>query len=379
MKVLMVNTPDSPRFGGGDLLQMRKTADALRLLGVQVSESFEREPDARGFDVAHVFNLRTLHVTPRQVQSLKRSGVPVVLSPIYLNPAFPYWATQILNNVFATPHAEAELTRLLDEFRTYKLKLKRPQGITLAADAPNRPRAGYDQDQIATLAQVDYLLPNSMLEMNALVKTLRVYLPFTVVPYAVDPAIFLDPDPAPFTSKYGLRDFVLQVGRIEPSKNQLLLTYALRDLDVPVVLIGGQLHAQYLAWCRQHGGKNLTVISRLPPEELCSAYAAARLHVLPSWIETCGLVSMEAALGNCSLVVSSAGYELEYYRDLAYYCDPADVGSIRSTVQKALDNYPADALRRQRLKELILREYTWFRAAELTLHGYQQALACRSK
>jgi glycosyltransferase involved in cell wall biosynthesis len=200
----------------------------------------------------------------------------------------------------------------------------------------------------------------------------------------VDPAdaearTFLDPDPGPFVTRHGLRDFVLQVGRIEVAKNQLLLAYALRDLGVPLVLIGKPLQGGYLDWCRRYGPRSLRVLPYLPDDELASAYAAARVHALPSWGENCGLVSLEAALADCNLVVSTAGFELEHFRDLAYYCDAADVASIRKAVLAALANYDRDAPRRLRLKRLILQEYTWERAAELTHQAYVRVLEQRPR
>jgi glycosyltransferase involved in cell wall biosynthesis len=199
-------------------------------------------------------------------------------------------------------------------------------------------------------------------------------VPFTMVPYGTDPLTFLDPDPMPFVRKYGMHDFILQVGRIEASKNQLMTVYALRDLKIPLVLIGGNLQRQYLQWCRHFGPKTLRVLPHLSPAELRSAYAAARVHVLPSWMETCGMVTMEAALANCNVVCSIAGFELEYYRDLAYYCDPADITSIRNAVVQAFENYSRDASRRLQLKQHILQNYTWQRAAETTFRLYRQLL-----
>lgn len=375
MRVLMVNTPDSQRLRGGDLVQMRQTAAALAPLGVQVTESFDPEPDATGCDLAHVFNLRTLHATPHQVRHLKRQGVPVVLSPIYLNPSLALWGTQAVRHAFSQPGSPDLLERRLAALAARTPQVRGPRGEVWAAASPNRPRPDYDRLQAEVLSQVDHLLPNSVLEMNELVKALRVtHLPFTVVPYAADPHTFLDPDPEPFVRKHGLRDFVLQVGRVEPSKNQLLLACALRDLDLPLVLVGGQHQPAYLEWCRKYGPTHLLALPHLPPEELRSAYAAARVHALPSWVETCGLVSMEAALADCNLVLSTAGYELEYFRDLGYYCDPGDVGSIRWAVVAAVENHGCDAPRRQHLKELILRESTWERAAQATYRAYCQAL-----
>jgi glycosyltransferase involved in cell wall biosynthesis len=338
-----------------------------------VSLSFDAEPNGAGFDLAHVFNLRTAKVTLRQVLALKRSGIPVVLSPIYLNPAYTLWGSRAVMNIFSRAKGEEHLRPLLDALKSQAIRV-RDRGQEFAADAQNRPWPGYDELQRQILDQVEYLLPNSFLEMNQLVRTLRVYdIPFTVVPYACDPKVFLDPASKPFVKKYGVRDFVLQVGRLEAPKNQLMLVYALQKTGLPVVLIGGALQMSYVELCRRHGPKDLRIIPHLAPKLLRSAYAAARVHALPSWFETCGMVSMEAALSDASVVVSIAGYELEYYQ-LAYYCDPCDVDSIRDAVQEAYGNYARDGKQRGLLKELILKEYTWEGAARATLRGYNHVL-----
>src|SRR5262245_4203842 len=124
VRVLMVNHPGTLKFSGGDLTQMRKTAEALKPLGVTVAESFDPEPDARGFDLAHVFNLRTIHATPKQVQAIKKAGVPVVLSPIYLNIAYTLWANRAVPNIFSRPRPAEEVERLLTQVRERTLKVK---------------------------------------------------------------------------------------------------------------------------------------------------------------------------------------------------------------------------------------------------------------
>ncbi|MCI0457149.1 MAG: glycosyltransferase [Gemmataceae bacterium] len=299
----------------------------------------------------------------------------MVLSPIYLDPSVALWGTRVIASIFGQHRSEPERATLLNGLKARTLRIEGQDGKVLTADSPNRPRPDYDELQRAVLDEVEYLFPNSYLEMNQLVKALRVFdIPFTVVPYGCAAEVFRDPDPEPFVKEYGLSDFLLQVGRIEKSKNQLLLVHALRDLGLPVVLIGGELQQGYLEWCRRYGPKDLLVIPHLPADKLRSAYAAARVHALPSWIETCGMVTMEAALADCNVVVSIAGYELEYYRDLAYYCDPSDVDSIREAVVEAYGNYARDGMQRGLLKELILKEYTWERAAQTTLHGYRRVL-----
>jgi glycosyltransferase involved in cell wall biosynthesis len=373
MKILQVNWPGAPRFRGGDLSHMRNSAAALRAIGFTVAESFDAEPDATGYDLVHVFNVRTVQVTPGQMAHVKKQNKPIVLSPIYVNPSLALWALQVIPTIFRTAKTVRELAMRLEELRTHQLKARLPGDEVMTADGPNRSRPDYDPLQQAALRMADHLVPHSYLELHELQRTLRMpALPFTVIPFAVDPMTFLDPDPGPFVKKFGIKDFVLQVGRIENSKNQLLTAVALRDLKIPLVFIGGNLQRPYLEWCRQFGPKSLRVLPHLSPAELRSAYAAARVHVLPSWMETCGIVSLEAALANCNVVCSIAGFEMEYFREQAYYCDPADPASIRQAVSHAYENYPRDAERRLLLKQRILQEYSWPRVAEATARVYRQ-------
>jgi glycosyltransferase involved in cell wall biosynthesis len=402
MKVLMVNTPQSPKLKGGDTVQMEKTAEALRQMEVQVVTRTDAEPDGRGFDIAHVFNLRTIEATERQVTALSRYGIPVVMSPIYLEISEALWGSTAVAQIFSEPRRESDIAELLEKLKQRKLDLQQPVGAAsraapqdqydasmeiLRGDGINRPFPDYDERQRRILSQVRHLLPNSAMEMSALMRTLGVTsIPFTVVPYGAEAGLFLNADPAPFIKRFGIRDFALQVGRLEPAKNQAMLCYALSRTDVagtlgvpspaiPLVLIGHPAHRAYAEACRRLLPKGSLIIEHLPQEQLASAYAAARVHALPSWVETCGLVTMEAALADCSLVLSTAGYECEYYAGYGYYCDPADADSIREAVRNAWDNHAADAARRRALRSTILQEYTWELAAQRSLLAYQSALA----
>ncbi|MGC3988482.1 MAG: glycosyltransferase [Chthoniobacteraceae bacterium] len=377
MKVLMVNSPLATKFKGGDSTQMRKTGEALQKLGVQVAECYERQPDAHGYDVAHIFNLRTLPYVLEQVQALKAQGIPIVLSPIYLDSSLALWANRCMEVTFGDGSGKdpKRLERSLRGIAARDMVLTFEDKSVLAAGTKNRPGADFDQRQREVLKHVDYLLPNSLLEHRALVRALGdPGKPVTVVPYAVDARIFADPDPEPFVKRFGVRDFVLQAGRIERSKNNLFLAMAMKDQGLPLVFVGNNLQPEYLAAIREHGVKDFLHVPHLPPEELRSAYAAARVHALPSWIETCGLVHMEAALADCTLVLSTAGFEREYYGNDGYYCDPGNYLSIRHAVKQAFANHAADAPMRKRLRERIERDYTWERAAELTLQAYQSVL-----
>ena len=179
-----------------------------------------------------------------------------------------------------------------------------------------------------------------------------------VVPVGIDPAELQGADPALFSRRFGLEGFVLSVGRIEDLKNQLTLVDALADLPVPLVIIGGvnPRHRLY-NWSlrRAAAARPRTMLLRgLPRKLLISAMAAASVHVLPSWFETAGLTSLEAALTGCAVVSTDGGYARAYLGDDAHYCDPADPGSIRQAVEQALRTGPSHKLRRRVLKRFTV-------------------------
>ena len=51
------------------------------------------------------------------------------------------------------------------------------------------------------------------------------------------------------------------------------------------------------------------------------------MHVLPSWVETCGLVTLEAAHQELQSLAAPLDTS-EYLQNDAHYCDPADAESI---------------------------------------------------
>lgn len=375
MNVLMVNHPRAEEFRGGDLVQMRKTAAALRHYGVRVTESFAPDPTPTGFDLAHVFNLRTARDTLTQLTHLKAFGAPVVLSPLYLDPAVGLWGSRAVTGLFQDDPPADVLAARLANLRDRTVTVNLPDGSAYTAAAANRPHPDYDRAQRAALGLVDFLLVNSLLELHALIRTLRVTnLPFAVAPLGIDPVVFRDPDPEAFVRKYGVRDFILQVGRIEGPKNQLLLAVACRRAGLPLVLIGGTHQPQYGEWVRKHGPDDLRVIPHIPQEEVAGAYAAARVHALPSWGEICGLVNLEAAACGAAVVTGTQGYELEYLGDLADYCDPADVDSIRAVVSAAWDRFPDTAARREQLRLRVRDRFTWQASARATFEAYCRVL-----
>ena len=80
-------------------------------------------------------------------------------------------------------------------------------------------------------------------------------------------------------------------------------------------------------------------IDEISPEEVKTYYRQAAVHVLPSFRESPGLVSLEAFYNGCEIVVSDSRFvPINYYRfnEIAHICNPFDPKSIKGAVLSAL-------------------------------------------
>ena len=166
----------------------------------------------------------------------------------------------------------------------------------------------------------------------------------------------------------------MQAGRIEPAKNQAMLCWALREYDIPIVLVGSSKNwPAYTDLCQKISGNRLRIFPHLPQKMLASAYASAAVHVLPSWMETCGLVSLEAALSGTPVVGSTFGHELEYLECDAWYGDPGNSKSIENAVLSAL-SAGRNSERAIAMKRKVLERFNWEQTVDQTLKVYRRVL-----
>jgi glycosyltransferase involved in cell wall biosynthesis len=360
VKALLVVRPDAPAKPGGDYVHAQRSASALRALGVEADLVATGAPDPRGYDVAHVFGVFEPELARRQIGAVRAHGTPLALSPIWLD----------LRAFFAVaPQLERALRggcvvcveRRLRRLRRDELRL--PWQGSIARNADRRL-----ETQRALIESADVVLPASEVEAYLYGERLRVTsVPFVVAPLGVD-------DDASALERPSARGGVLCAGRIEPKKNQAALLYALRDLDVDVTLVGGAYDARYLALCRRWATKRTRFVERVEHAEVVRMMTAAAVHAHPSWLESPGLSSLEAAATGARLVTGDRGCEREYFGAEIDYADPADPATIRSAVERALERGPrqrGDALDRR------LAAFTWQRHAEATRTAYERATGAR--
>jgi glycosyltransferase involved in cell wall biosynthesis len=359
---------------GGDLVQLVNTAQRLRERGVEVDISDELEPALDGYDAVHLFNIvRPQEVWP-QAKNAARQDKHIILSTVYCD----VWEFERSARPGLLGHLARRSNR--DVVEAAKALARAVSSRELHRGVIPLLTTGYATLQRAIAALTDLFLPNSHSEMARLQRDLGVTVAADrvfKVPNGVDVAFFdpsqVDRDaPPPHLAE--CRDCVLCVARIGGPKNQLTLVRAARTLPFKVVIAGAAGPNQRRYWQRlaRESGANVRLVGFVTEEEKRWLYHLARVHVLPSWMETTGLTSLEAAAMGCNLVITDKGDAREYFDGFAEYCDPADEGSVAAAIARAHAAPLSEALQAK-----VRGDFTWERAADCTLRAYELAMTRR--
>jgi len=360
MRIAMIARNTLFSSPGGDSTQIEKTAKYLRTLGVEVDIKLSRQRiEYTNYDLLHFFNIiRPDDILPH----IRATDVPFVISTIFVD-YYEYEMSQ-RGRVLKAMYSVIERDQV-EHIKTLARSVRGGDRIKSVYFINHGQRKSIQY--IAKRAAI--LLPNSHNEYQRFASLYKVQQRYQKVVNAIDPSLFDDyvkPNP-------DYTDHILCVGRIEGRKNQLNLIKAVLDTDLKLTIIGkpSPNHMGYYDQCLTlaRSSPNIQLIPQIDHEELAAVYAAAKVHVLPSWFETTGLSSLEAGAMGCNVVVTRKGDTEEYFGDLAYYCEPDDIASIREAVMRAHQD-PVNP----KLREYIFTNYTWQDAAAQTLLAYQQVL-----
>ncbi|HBC96058.1 MAG TPA: hypothetical protein DC034_04575 [Clostridium sp.] len=311
MKILFCIRGDCFRDFAGDSVQLIKTAQYLREKGLEIDINTGSVRDYSPYDIIHLFNLTRVEETYEYYRRAKVYDKPVVLSPIYWNLKKYYSYTGDERNLF-----------LWDKLDTHRKEI---------------------------LKGCKLIYPNSELENDQIRKDFKIDIPYRVIYNGVETNHKTSYN---FKKKYGLRDYVLCVARICSRKNQFVLSKICSELKLQLVLIGSINDISYFNRCMSY--KNVRYLGFMDEYSLYSAYKYAGIHVLPSFVETPGLSSLEAAAVGCNIVSTVEGSAREYFGDMCVYCNPYDEHSIREAI--------IDCLKIKKHKELknhVIENYNW--------------------
>jgi glycosyltransferase involved in cell wall biosynthesis len=178
----------------------------------------------------------------------------------------------------------------------------------------------------------------------------------------------------------GERPVLLSLSAKRPHKNLLALLGALAQLapaDRPMLVIPGYPTAHERELRARADALDLAGDVRFPAwiseQEIEGLWSIARAFVFPSLYEGFGLPVLEAMARGVPVACSNASSLPEVAGEAALLFEPRQESAIAQALRQVL----GDEALRARLRALGLaraREFTWERAAHLTLQSYSRAL-----
>lgn len=371
MKLAFCIREDYDTQVGGDSIQLLKTKEYLEK-SFQITIDIVTNPDKLHgeYDIVHIFNLATRKITLAFFEKATALNLKIALSTIFWN--YSYQAGKDIAKLtgYRIPVMpwQAEAINLF--CRITAALFNKPR--ILARSFRNLCRNAMNK--------ADILLPNSIEELQELCHFTG--LPFEEIKQktnvVVNAATFSTSETDDDVCKeFQIPDkFILQIGRIEYIKNQLNLIKAFKnDKDIAIVFIGKvneQAYFRKVKKCAEKRG-NVYFIDHIQHNKINSFYRKALVHVLPSFRESPGLVSLEALSQQCRIVVSGktfAPVETYCFTENATIVNPTSLKSIRSGVLQEI----ARERNMKQISEKVQSHFNWKVAAEQTFAAYQKLL-----
>lgn len=273
MKILFTNRPKDVWIGG-DYIQMERTAEELKKIGVDVEiiESGLLRPAIRirEFDIVHNFNF--------SMEWAKYSC----------------WMANLHNKPWVSSMIYAET----DQFVPY-----------------DKQQVMIDNCQAAVFLNEG--------ELNRAKRQLTIKDEIVkIIPNGIDDFWFKQ-----VRSKNEYGDYVLVVGRIEEFKGQLSVAKACKQMKLKCICVGERLYEDYAKEVENAGALILPPMGR---DELIKMYKHAKCLVLASRAEIMSLAVMEAMAQNCPIVLTDHS---EWKPDNVSYCEYNNISSIKRGIK----------------------------------------------
>lgn len=172
-----------------------------------------------------------------------------------------------------------------------------------------------------------------------------------IVPQFVDNGIVRRAPKGLFSKLYGIENYAIGVGIIEPAKNQLMAITAAKELGIPLVLVGNYRDYDYFQACKKEAPSNTLFITSLAyhSDIMRSALQDSLLYIEVT-PEPAGFSAIEAGLSGCNLVLADSEWSTEHFGDFANYVDPYSKESVKNAMTAALNSKNAGNELQNRLK-----------------------------
>lgn len=142
--------------------------------------------------------------------------------------------------------------------------------------------------------------------------------------------------------KYRLpQEFILNVGTIEPRKNALQIVKAIKDLEIPLIIIGKKtsytdeieryIHAHNLQ-------QKVIILQGVSTEDLSTIYKMSSLFVYPSQFEGFGIPIIEALYSGNPVITTKSGVFPEAAGPDSFYIDPQNIDELKHGISTVLSD-----------------------------------------
>ena len=212
-RILFQNRSSAYLNPGGDTVVMNKLQAELEVLGARVDFSPANTVDLVDYDLVHLFNATLPQVTEAFAQNAVRQRKPYVFHAF--QEMFSKYTAQcvLFRRILETYIFKGQPIGMLDEL----MKLSSTSTIERDVTSP------YAMSHASVVFACSEREAQSIQSLNPSAKVQVSTYGATVVPSKIGPELF--------EQQFGVRNFILCVGRLEGRKNQLMLLAALENSD----------------------------------------------------------------------------------------------------------------------------------------------------
>ena len=137
--------------------------------------------------------------------------------------------------------------------------------------------------------------------------------------------------------------FLLNVGTIEERNNLLNVVKALKDSQIPLVVVGSRKNKKYVKKIESEIRKNgleVHFLQGVSMEELAAVYRLAEVFIYPSFFEGFGIPVIEALFSETVVITSNTSCLPEAGGPDSVYVNPENIADIRAKILFLWDNEP---------------------------------------
>ncbi len=342
MKIALIARENLNIIKGGDTFVILKIKELLEKNGIHAELILNKNQFKENYDLYHLFNLGDLKTSTFYVKQILKSKKKFVLNPFW------YKTDEIFYKIFLLWKDYSKYKKIFN----FLEKLVGSNFLFNSLKILNRYRRDLKEEY--TLKMASAIIIESPTIKNILVNyflRLKKHIEekIFILPLPIDDN-FLSSSCREVSFNLNLTDYVLNVGRIGPLKNQIAIIKALvKNPEIPIILVGYKhntsgnfkFYYQELDNLIKKRG-NVVHINEVSTEELIYLYKNAKVYCHPSIFEPYGLSVLEAAYFDCNLVVTNNCGVKDYIEGEIFFIDPMDTEDLKEKLILALNKPKAD-------------------------------------